>query len=280
MSKQQSQLIGDKEISTIGRFRLDYTGNKKRLTLTNLFSFVPYGKSPEDRVYFSSPTGPVDHYFIDRPSLSFKPDENEIDRQNVSVLIQHYDVRIAQMPIEDHQKLVKLKLKNSNPKFVLTNIDKVDDDTFDRENELILARALLRTKDKNVISKKKLLWLCSKFGISFRSDILDSERYNQFLIRQMDNFLMKGNQNYTNSKDAIVAFNESLNDIKRTEYIYYLNEFKNLEIIKDIGGIYKVGERPVGADYDSIIKYYEQEQELYKEHQRQVNEANKGTAME
>ena len=109
---QQSQLIGYKEISTIGRFRLDYTGNKMKLTLTNLFSFVPYGKKPEDRVYFSSPTGPVDHYFIDRPSISFKPDENQIDRQNVSVLIQHYDVRIAQMPMEDHQKLVKLKLKN------------------------------------------------------------------------------------------------------------------------------------------------------------------------
>lgn len=273
-------LIGDKEISTIGRFRLDYTGNKKRFTLTNLFSFVPYGKRPEDRIYFQSPTGLVDHFFIDKPSISFKPDENEIDRLNVSVLIQHYDVKIAQMSHKDHDKLVKLKLKNSNPKFILTNIDKVEDDTFDRENELILARAKLRASDSHALSKQKLIWLCSKFGISFRSDILDSTRYKQFLIRQLDGFLMKGNHLMNSSKQAIEAFNDSLANIKRTEYVFYLNEFKNIEIIKDIGGMYKIGERPVGADYDALINYYEQNQELYLEHKKKVLELLKGTVME
>lgn len=278
MSKNVTQ-IGDKEISTIGRFRLDYTGNKKKFTLTNLSSFVPYGKTLEDRVFFHSPTGSVDHLFIDKPSISYKPDENEIDRRNVSSLIQHYDVRIAQMSIEDHQKLVKSKLKNSNPRFVLTNIDKVENDSFDRENELIIARAALRSKD-NRLSKSKMIWLCSKFNISFRSDILDAKRYQQFLVRQLDTFLMRGNEHYPNSKQAINAFNDAIMNIKRTEYIYYLNEFKILEIIKDIGGIYKVGEKPIGADYDSLINYYEQNPELFNQHKSQVLEMNKGTIME
>ena len=90
---------------------------------------------------------------------------------------------------------------------------------------------------------------------------------------------MKGNHSY-NSKDAIKGFNESLDNIKRTEYIFYLNELKNLEVIKDIGGIFKIGERPVGADYDSIINYYDQNQELFLEHKKQVLESMKGTAME
>lgn len=277
MSK--STLIGDKEVSTIGRFRLDITGNKKRFAMTNLFSFVPYGKTAEDRVYFSSPTGLVDHYLIDKPSVSFKPDENEIDRANVTVLIQHHDVRIAQMPIEDHQKLVRLKLKSSNPKFILTNIDKVEDDTYDRENELIMARATLRSRDKK-LSKNKLIWLCSKFGISFRSEIQDSERYYQFLVRQIDQFLMKGNEHYPKTQAAIEAFNDALSNIARTEYIYYINELKNLQMIVDIGGMYKIGERPVGADYDSLINYYEQNQELYMEHKKLVQNSMRGTIME
>lgn len=274
-----STFIGDKEISTIGKFRLDYTGDKKRLTLTNLFSFVPYGKTQKDRIHFHSPTGLIDHLFIDRPSMSFKPDENEIDRLNVSVLIQHHDVRIAQMSMEDHQKLVKLKLKNSNPRFILTNVDRVEDDSYDREGELILARATLRSKDK-AISKKKLIWLCSKFGISFRSEITDTERYMQFLVRQMDNFLQRGNEHYPKSQQAIVAFNDSLMNIKRTEYIYYLNELKNIEVIKDIGGIFKIGEKPIGADYDALINYYEQNQDLFLQHKQLVLNTIKNTIME
>ena len=277
---EKNVLIGDKEISSIGRFRLDWTGDKKKFTMSNLYSIVPYGKQPKDRIYFHAESGQIPHFFINKSSLSFKPDENEIDRMNVTTLIQHPEVKIAQMSDKDYQELVKLKLKKSNPKFVLTNIDKVDDDTYDRENELILARAMLRATDNNRLTKKKMIWLCSKFGISYRTDILDSERYQKFLIKQLDSFLMKGNESYRTSKLAIQAFTNSLKDIKRTEYIYYLNEFKNLQIITDIGGMFKIGERPVGADYDSLINYYEQNQDMFNLHKADVEKSIKGTIME
>lgn len=275
---EKIQLIGNHEISTIGRFRLDFLGAKTKLTLTNLHSFVPYGGSSKDRVYFTSTSGLVDHFFISKPSMSFKPDESEIDRHNVNTLIQHPEVKIASMSFEEYDKLVKANLKRSNPKFILINVDKVEDNSFDRETELIKARYALVSDEKSM-TKYRLIHLCSKFGISYRTDITEVSRYRKFLVKQLDHFLSKGNHIY-NPKEAIKVFMESLADIKATEYIYYINEFKNLEIIKDLGGIYKVGERPIGSDINAIMKYYEQNGEIFLEHKKLVDENNKGTVLE
>lgn len=267
MSK--SVKLGTKDVSVIGTFRLDVNRDKTKFRLTNINAFVPYGKSANDRVKFKTEAGEVDSIIIDKISTIYRPDENELDKFNVMVLLQHPDVFVKGLSDDEHRNLVRLNLKKPNPKFTLTNIDKVETDSFDNETSLIKSRAKLYS-DTEPLSKEKLVWLCASFGLPYRTNITDQKRYKQQLIKIIDKYIQY-------SSDNRKKFDDSLDNIKTTEMKFYINELKNIGIITDIGGIYKVGDRPVGATDDHLVLFYEQNNEIYLLHQEEVRKSLSNT---
>ena len=241
--------IGKSNVSLIGNFQLKYNGDIKRFRMTNINSFVPPGKSIEDKLFFKTQTGFVESLIISKTILSFKPDVLPDDLHNVNVLIQHRDVKIDGLTKEEHENLVKLGLKKSNPKFTLTNIDKVDDEAYDREVELIELKAILYSK-KKPLSKEMLIFIASNFGIPYKNQFTNEERLIRFLQKRID-------QKLQSDTTIRTKFSELIENIKLTEMVYYLNEFEEAGFVSYIGGIYKVKNIPIGANREKLVEYFE-----------------------
>jgi hypothetical protein len=256
--------LGNLSVSTIGRFKFAVNRDAKKFTLTNINAFVPFGKGPESKMLFKTEAGDVDSLLISKVSVGLRPDESVLDHHNVQVFIQHPDVRIGGMSDADHKKLVDLRIKSPKSKFMITNMDKVQTDNYDVKIKLIEARAVLFSTEKS-ISKEKLIWLCSSFGIVYRNNILDEKRYKIILKESIDMFIQREVKN-------IKLFTDAINNINETEMKFYIRELINMERIVDIGGIYKIGDRPVGASIDHIINYYDENKELYLQHQKDVKD--------
>ena len=265
-----AEKLGNVNVSTIGKFELEVRKDQKKFKLTNINSFIPKGKTIANKVNFKTQNGEVESLMINKFRTIFKPDEKETDRDNVAVLIQHPRVYIHDYPDKEWDLLVKQGIKAPKSDFILKNIDKQNLDSFDSENELIEARAVLRST-KNPISTEKLKWLCSNFGISHRSHITESKRYRVFLINQMDKFI-QNTKNEVSGEKNLERFIDALENIKYTEMIFYINELKSLQIIIDFGGVYKVGDRPVGSNVQDIINWYTDHPEVFNGHKKIVIE--------
>jgi len=157
-------------------------------------------------------------------------------------------------------------------KVILKKIDKELLDEYDNENELIEARAVLRST-KTPISTEKLIWLCSNFSLGYRSNITEPKRYRASLIRILDRFIQDMTTLIGGQKN-LERFIAAIENIKHTEMVYYINEFIRFEFIVDFGGIYKVGERPVGPTIESLIDWYSDNPEIFNGHKKQVLETS------
>jgi hypothetical protein len=264
--------IGKHDVEVIGKFLFSVNRDPKIFRITNINAFVPPGKSLSDRIMFKTKAGLVESLMIDKIHFTLRPDDgNEIDLHNVCALIQHDDVRIYGMSEEEHMALVKLGLKKPNPKFTIKNIDKFEDQKFEKEVKLIQIRGMLFDA-KNPIPKVQLIWLCSKLGVPYKTSITEETRYINHLKKTLDSFIQS-------SDDNALAFKKAVEDIKHTELIYYINEFKENGIITDIGGIYKIGERPVGAGNKSIIDFFDQNPEIFKAHKATIIQKYQNTVL-
>lgn len=266
MSKKLT--IGKKNVSVTGRFLLKVNADAKKFRITNINSFVPQGKTVEDKQLFLTAAGLVDALIIDKLSVLFDPDRNDIDAHNVGVLIQHPDVKIIGFNDEDHKELVRQNLKKSNPRFTITNVDKLEDEKFTEEVKLINLRAKLFS-ETNPLSKEMLVWLASNFGIAYKSEITDPVRYRQFIVKRIDSYIQANADN----RDKFVS---AIDNMKMTEMVYYVNEFKELGIVSEQSGIFKIGDRPIGASLGKIIDYFEQNPDVFNIHKEQVIEASTG----
>ena len=265
LMKKNTLKIGKNDVSSTGRFQLKVNvGDPKKFSLTNINSFVPFGKSIDDKKYFMTASGLVDTLIIDKLIISFNPDKSEVDRHNVEVFLQHPNVRIGGYTEEQHAELVRLRIKNSNPKFTITNIDKVADDKFESTSNLIVARAKLYDK-KSPISKEKLIWLASSLGVPYRTEITEETQYIKFLIKQLDASIQS-------SETLREKFETALENITITEFTFYINEMMNIGIIVDYAGIYKIKEQPVGSSLKGIMNFFESNQDVYNEHKKTVIE--------
>lgn len=260
--------IGRKNVEVIGRFQLKVNRDPKKFKITNINSFVPFGKTNEDRMKFMGKSGLVDSLIVDKLIVLLNPDRNQVDLHNVTAFIQHPDVRLDGFSEDEHNELVRLNLKKSNPKFILTNIDKVSDEAFDKEMKLIELRAKLFSQSKP-LTIEMLVHLCSSFGISYKSDINDAERYRKFLLKKIDSFIQVAEENRG-------AFTAAVDNMKLTEMIYYINEFEEIGIIKQQSGIYKIQDRPIGADRAKIIQYFEQNPSDFQEFKELVIQKHSG----
>lgn len=265
---EKIQKIGSNNISVMGRFSLEVLRDKEKFRLTNINSFVPQGKTIEEKVNFKNSSGLIDYVMIDKLVSFFEPEKSETDYHNICVLIQHPDVRIAHMSEEEHRALVKKGLKKSNPGFKLTNIDYFEDIKHQKSVNLLKARNKIYTDEK--LTKKVLIYICSNLGIPYRTEITNEKNLITFLQKQIDKFIQRKEEN-------IVEFEKILNNINYAEKIYYINELIALEVIKDIGGIYKVKDIPVGPDIKSIISYFDSNPESYVIYKKMIIERDQNS---
>lgn len=274
MSKTVKLNDGKMGVDTSGRFQLKVNTDSKKFRMTNINGFVPYGRKIEDKLNFMSEAGEVEHFLIDKIKTTLFPDEKSVDEWNVRVLIQHPDVRIDGIPDSEWDILVKKNLKKSRCKFSLVNLDKIQNEAFDNEAELIEAKYLLYNK-KNPITKERLLWLCTRFNLATRTHIQDEEQQRKFYIKLLERFVEVTDvrQMFDTKKSNIETFVDALDRIKETEFLFYIENLIDIGIIVDYSGVFKVGDRPIGSTKKHIIDFYEANQDVYREHKKVVLES-------
>lgn len=269
MSKTSVKL-GNQQVSTVGRFRLRVLRPPKKFSLTNVPSYIPKGKTYKDMVRFMSPNGrEVESLILDQISTILYPDTNEADAHNVRALIAHPKVRINGIDTEGWRKMIDGGFKAPRSEFEITNLDKQSLDEMDREADLVEARAILLSK-RNPISVEKLKWLCTVFKLGYKEEIQDSERYRAELAKKLDGFIQDKNT-IVKGKSNLERFMDAMDNITKTETLYYIAKLEKFEVITKFGGIYKVGERPVGASVEDVIRFYSDYPEIFAEHKKEVN---------
>lgn len=271
--------LGNLNVDSEGKFILKVKRDPKKFRLTNLTSFVPYGLMPKDRLKFMTNQGEVDALMIDKVKTSFQPEKSKIDRHNIITLIQHPNVYLVGTSKEDWQKLVKNKLKSPNPLFELTNVDKLESVSYDKEASLIEGRYILYNKE-NPISKERLIWLCSAFKLSYVSHITEEKRYKQDLVKKLDKFIKVDYNGIDQNKSNLSRFIKAVKEIENTELLFYVRELESMDIVKEYSGIFKVGDRPVGPDVQSVINYYKSNTDIFDVHKKMVLEKNANSILE
>ena len=253
-------------VSANGKFRLTCKKPADKFYLTNINADIPLGKGINEKDYFYDVTGPIEFLLIDRIQTFFNPDVNDIDAKNVAALIRHRDVRLEDMSEEEHQLLVRQGLKKDNPGFTLINLDKSVIDKH-REDVEMYEISYLITRKKDGLSKKKLMFITSALSLSTRSEIVDEERYMAFLQQQLINHL-KSN---VEERETFMFYYDK---IAEAETIYYINQFIDLGFIKDFGGMFKLEDKPIGFDIQSIKQYFANNEDEYNAYKLRVDEFN------
>lgn len=245
------------KVSLSGRFVLEKKINPskiKKFHVTNIPSEVPYGKS--EREYFKNDIGqPLKSLLINKIFTHFDPDRNVNDLHNVKVLMNHSNVRIESMTAEEHRKLFKENLKVSNPQWILKNIDKAQDEEFERENLIYKVQNMIRNDGQ--FSSKQLNFICSALDIPYSIKETFEDSKKNALIRKIS----KWSNNFDNAKKLEAL----LEDINEAEYIFYINNLMRFELIVNKGGLYKFHNdpKPIGASQGQIIDYFKENREIY-----------------
>lgn len=272
MFSEKTVKIGKKDVALIGKFQLEVrVEDPKKFRMTNIMSFIPAGKTLQDKILFLSQAGSIESLFIEKVLTRFNPDKSNIDLHNVNVLVQHPNVRIGGMSDEEHTKLVREGYKLSNPKFIITNLDKVDDENHVTEVQLIKLRYRLYD-DKNPLSKEQLIWLASNFGIGYRTEIQDETRYKEYLQKQIDKALQRSSENRK-------AFIEALDNMKLSEMKYYINEFLIEGILNESSNLYKLGNKPIGVNINSVIQYFDNNPSDFQMYKEEIILKNSNTVL-
>lgn len=265
MAKTDALLQAVEEIS--GTYSLTYTKSTGGKIVRNLISYVPYGKTIKDKVRFHTESGERDSFLVSNVVTRFKPDESEIDRLNVKALIGSPNVRIFGMSDEEHDKLVKKKIKKSNPEYILKSLDRASMTSHVKKMNLVKTRGRLYTEK---LSKKRLMWICAAFGISYASKTSDEDRYKAELIGKIDDWLQQSEKN-------IERFNTTLDQIESVEINFYISELTKLGSISYYNGIYKLNDDPIGSKLLDVIDFLKSNPTVYNEAKNKVHLSNKDT---
>lgn len=273
----QHVTLGNLKVDTIGRFSLRVLKNPKKFRMTNIPSYIPKGKTHEEIVRFKSPDGrEVESLIIGKVHNILKPDNSPADYDNIVALIGHPKVRLGGIPDDQWRALIDAGLKAPKPDFELTNLDRQSIDEVDREGDLVEARALLYSK-KNPLSMEKLVWLCSFFRLGYKTQTQDPKRARVELVKKLDKYIQDPNR-IEKGKNNLERFIDAVENIKRTETIFYVREMVNMGIVTSFGGMYKVGETPVGPDENSVVNWFSQNDEIFAKHKEHVIKAVRETA--
>ena len=239
------------KVDATGKFLLEKkiaASKRQKFTLTNIVAEVPYGKTKESKDFFyTSDLSPLNSLYIDKIKTTFEPDKSLADAKNVLALIGHRDVRVAEMSDEQHSQLVRLKLKKSNPKFILTNIDKVRDEKHQATKEKVQALSLIYNK---TYSAKQLSYICSEFNIPYKIEETFEDAKRDALEIKIEKWLDKSDKN----PGLLIAKIENLSEMEDS---FYFDQFERLGLIVFSDGYYRLAsdKKPIGMNRDHVIDY-------------------------
>lgn len=272
MSNSRTINVGSSKVSGNGRFKLVCLKDPSKFVLTNIDSFIPYGKTIDNMVQFYDETGPVKFLLVSRIESILKPDDSDVDAKNVTTLIQHPDVRLLDLSDSEHEELVRLNLKKSNPRFTLINLDKSDQTKYEEEVDMYEISYLITTKKKNALSKKKMMYLASSVGVNIHSEIKDEERYLADLKQKTINHLRV-------NKDLRETFMHFYDNLEKAELEFYVNEMMRHGIIKDFGGMLKLEDKPIGYKRSDIMDYFAANEDEFNVLKEKIQKYNSNTVM-
>lgn len=260
-TKEVFKVSPTKEIATsiVGNFVLERKisdSKRQKFRLSNLTSEVPFGKTIKERFYFFDGNGQaVNSFMIDKVKMYLYPDTSQVDRLNLLSLMKHTDVRIGSMTDDEHKQLVKAKLKNSNPKYVLINIDAVKNEAYEAEKVIALASNKIYTCGYN---SKQLGSICALFGVPY--SIEESQESSK--VPALEQRLVKWSKISKENAQKVI---DKLEDLTIAEYFFYFDQLVRFEILKEEHGFYRLSDssQPIGINKEQVIKFLQENPEKY-----------------
>lgn len=250
---------GNVTVTATGKFELEKRISSSKLqkfVLTNILSEVPFGQDSSKRQYFYTENGQaINSLYIHKIKTYFDPDKNNMDLKNVLTLINHRDVRIASMSDAEHSQLVKLKLKKSNPNYVLTNIDFVVDQKHNLTKLKVKAMHIIFTSE---YTSKQLCFICAHFNIPYSLEESMEESKRDALERKLKSWLDRDDDN---SRLLI----EKIDSITEMEDAFYFDQFLSYGFIVFENSFYRMNNDtvPIGLNRESVIAYFRTHKENY-----------------
>jgi hypothetical protein len=204
---------------------------------------------------------PTNGFMIDRPVMTFNPGKDLNDRNKLDWLIGHPAVYVPQK----HAKLSEDQIKNkdSNPRITLVNLDYEEVEDLDQADVIdTLIGKLSIVKGTQSISLQKIRFILSTLNKPYYdAKYLKNETVEkQKLKKHLKDFIRKGLN--TDNADRV---NIILNNLEEAKYGYQVKEMLRFGILNIYGGMYKIDSHPIGTTLESVIKYFIDNPDLYKE---------------
>lgn len=255
MSNKVFKVLGNKEhkIDIAGKFALEFNidpNKRKKFRLTNLLSEIPTNSKDQERNFFVDINNrKILSYYVSKLKTVLDPDRSVVDSHNISVLIDHSDVRIDSMTPEEHQSLVQRGIKRSNPRFTLYSLDKRKNESLSAEKLIVKAQSLIFDSK---YSSKQLCYLCATFEIPYRLEESMEGAKRDSLEDKLSKFIK------ASSSNAEKLINQ-VEDLKQAENIFYLDQMLRLELLIQKDGFYKLSSdpKPIGIDRKTVFAYFE-----------------------
>lgn len=208
-------------------------------------------------------------YFIDTLVTIFKPEEDPYHRVVLDWLIAHPEVGVQKEHIQISQQYHKIK--NDNPQITLVNLDHEDVTDLIHEDFIDkLIGKIVIDAGPNAISLEKLRFILSTLERPYRDAkyMNDTKIEKQKLRQHLKAFIRSS---YENAEKV----EKVLENLDKAKFVYQIKEMLRLEILSIHAGMYKYLGNPLGTSTDSIIQYFNNNPEFYKELEGLLYEALK-----
>lgn len=194
----------------------------------------------------------------------YDPDTNFNHRSIVNWMLNHPDVRIDGMKLDEKIMLAK----NENSKFRLFNVDRRDLTEFEEENVIDeMVGRLTLTSGPHAIGLQKIRWVLAKLNEPWQDRRIMANPKAEKLILQnkLKSYVKK-------SKDNAVQVRGILDNLEDAKKNYCIKLLINNGDIKVVNGMLKYKSFVLGMNVDSAVHYLEQDQETYLDIQDKAGE--------
>lgn len=196
-------------------------------------------------------------YFIERQTTIFHPDDNADDANILDWLLGHPEVFVEQKHANLDPKYIKVK--NSNPRISLVNLDFQDVENLEEEDYIdkLVGRIVLDS-GIHAIGLEKLRFILAKLNLQYRDDkyVRNQNVEKPKLRKRLKDFVRRG-------MSQAKMVNDVLDDLKNAQYEYEIKEMIRLNMLFNQGGIFKYEGEILGLNVDSVINYFNNNPDFY-----------------
>lgn len=215
---------------------------------------------------------PTNGFMIDRPVITFNPGKDLNDRNKLDWLIGHPAVWVPQK----HANLsdAQVAKKDNNARITLINLDY--EEITDLEEEDVIDKLIGQLSVEGgpqAIGLEKLRFILSALNKPYYdAKYLTNKKVEKSKLKKhLKDFIRKGLK--TDNADKVNAVLKNLNEAK---YGYQVKEMIRFGILNVHGGFYKMDSHPIGSTFESVVKYFQDNPEMYKELEGRMYSSLKG----